>query len=293
MVIAVASGKGGTGKTFFSTNLFYTWVCEGRHCQLADCDAEAPDAALFFQPLRPLGQRDVTQFFPGVRKENCTYCGICALYCEYNAILALKDFQLIEVMEEMCHGCGACLVACEHGAILEDSIPVGQVSTYEIDRNARLVEARMNVGRMTPVPVIKSAIETALNHPVTTTLLDAPPGTSCPFIHTVNRADFVILVTEPTPFGLSDLQHSVSALRKMEKSFSVVVNRAGIGNNDVYRWLESENITLLGEIPYDENIYRACSKGRIAAADNSGLRNLFLELTEKIPERNGSRIHQR
>ena len=147
-------------------------------------------------------------------------------------IFILPPMKIINVIEDLCHGCGACSVACEFNAIAEKSMSLGKVSSYLTGGRHKLIEARMNVGIMSPVPVIKAAIKLAEDHS-DVAIFDSPPGTSCPFIHTVSPSDFVILVTEPTPFGLSDLKQSVETLKKINKSCGVIINRSGIGNNKI------------------------------------------------------------
>lgn len=260
--IAVASGKGGTGKTLVSTSMFFALQQKHQIVTLVDCDAEEPNDMVFFSGS-PEKTIDVTQKVPVIDDSKCTFCGKCHDYCSYKAIFILPPSKIIKVMEDLCHGCGACSVACEFGAITEKDVSLGEVRCFPVSMNSRIVEARMRVGVYSPVSVIKEAInEAGSNHVV---LMDSPPGTSCSFIQTVSRADYVILVTEPTPFGLSDLKQSVETLKTMGKHFGVIVNRAGLGNEDVYKYLKNENIHLLMEIPFDREIAAIYSKGEILA----------------------------
>lgn len=277
--IAIASGKGGTGKTFVSTNLFNVLKEKSMPVTLIDCDAEEPNDREFF-----LGENtnsfDVMQEVPVIDTANCTYCGKCAEYCQYNAIFFLQEARMIQVMEDLCHGCGACFVACEYGAITAKESVLGSVNTYQIDNNATLTEARMKVGVHSPVPVIKAAIKQA--KPTDLVLMDAPPGTSCPFIQTVNLADYVVLVTEPTPFGLSDLKQSVETLKTMGKSYGVIINRAGLGDEGVYNYLEKEKITLLMSIPFDRKIASVYSNGKLLTNELPEWKAKFRELFNLI-----------
>nr|MBP9039393.1 AAA family ATPase [Paludibacteraceae bacterium] len=209
--IAIASGKGGTGKTFISTNLFNVLQKRDFNIALVDCDAEEPNDREFIRGELRISQK-VTQKVPVIDESKCTYCGKCKEYCNYNAIFFLKDTKMIKVLDELCHGCGACSVACGDNAIVEKDDILGSVNQYGVSTNSALIEARMNVGVYSPVNVIKSAIKEANGFDII--LLDSPPGTSCPFIQTVATADYVVLVTEPTPFGLSDLMHSVDTLKR-------------------------------------------------------------------------------
>jgi MinD superfamily P-loop ATPase len=278
--IAIASGKGGTGKTFVATNILHTLVKNQIDAVLVDCDAEAPNAAAFFKTSQT-GSVEVTQLVPVINADACTYCGKCHEYCNYNAIFILPPMKIINVIEDLCHGCGACSVACKYDAITEKPISLGIVKLYSINGKPALIEARMNIGVMSPVPIIKAAIK-QINDQAEIAIFDSPPGTSCPFIQTVASADYVILVTEPTPFGLSDLKQSIETLRKINKPFGAIVNRAGIGNNAVYDWLQENNIPLLMEIPFNEEIARIYSEGRILTEDNVNYRNQFLDLIKRI-----------
>lgn len=289
--IAIASGKGGTGKTFVATNLFHALRKAGQEVLLVDCDAEAPNALAFFN-CHETERIAITQQVPLIDTNKCTFCGRCHEYCRFNAIFMLPSPEVIKVIEDLCHSCGACLVACEDGAITEKPIGLGQVSLHSLNGKNELIEARTRIGVMTPVPVIKAAIRQS-DENKGIVIMDAPPGTSCPFIHTVNAADYVVLVTEPTPFGVSDLKRSVETLKQMNKPFGVIVNRAGIGNNEVYQYLQSENIPLLLEIPFDKEIARIYSKGKIVCESMPFLEKELLEISENIIEEYGISYHQR
>lgn len=278
--IAIASGKGGTGKTFVATNIFHTLVKNQIDAILVDCDAEAPNAAAFFKTSQT-GSVEVTQMVPVINADACTYCGKCHEYCNYNAIFILPPMKIINVIEDLCHGCGACSVACKYDAITEKPVSLGVVNLFSSNGKSAIIEARMKIGVMSPVPIIKAAIK-QINDQAEIAILDSPPGTSCPFIQTVSASDFVILVTEPTPFGLSDLKQSIDTLNKIGYPYGVIINRAGIGNFAVYDWLKENNIPLLMEIPFDEEIAHIYSEGRILTEDNVNYRNQFLDLITRI-----------
>lgn len=289
MKIAIASGKGGTGKTFVSVNAYHALSSHGRKVVLTDCDAEAPDAVLFFDVL-PKHESIVTEQVPVIDKDACTFCGKCYDYCNYGAIFYLPEAGMIHVIDDLCHSCGACSVACQFQAITERPVEVGRVTSYGRNSEVTMVEARMRIGAMTPVPVIKAAIaEASRQHDLL--IMDAPPGTSCPFVHTVSRADYVVLVTEPTPFGLSDLVQSVETLREIGKPMGVVINRAGVGNRDVYEYLHDERIPLLMEIPFDREIASLTSKGKIVAEYRPGLARDLEEMILKIEREYGNSSH--
>lgn len=281
MKIAIASGKGGTGKTLLSTNLFYTLQQDNQPVALIDCDAEEPNDREFITG-ELLNTDIITQKVPVIDAQKCTFCGKCKEYCSYNAIVMLKPASFIEVVEDLCHDCGACLAACEYDAITEKDKDLGQVSTFNVGHNSRLIEARANVGVYSPVPIIKKAIKQPENGE--TLILDAPPGISCPFIATVEDADFVLLVTEPTPFGLNDLKLSVETLEQLNKKMGVIINRSGLGDRSVYQYLHEKNLPLLMEIPFDKRIAEAYSKGKLITVELPEYRKAFAELYQKVEQ---------
>jgi len=278
--IAIASGKGGTGKTFIATNIFNTLLKNQINAVLVDCDAEAPNAIAFFD-ARHTNTIDVTKLIPVIDINTCTFCGKCNEYCNYNSIFILPPMRIIQVIEDLCHGCGACTVACEFDAITEKSSPLGKVSTFLAEGNHIIIEARMKVGIMSPVPVIKDAIKLASNN-AGIVIFDSPPGTSCPFIQTVSASDYVILVTEPTPFGLSDLKQSVDTLNKINKPCGVIINRSDIGNSEVKNYLQKQDIPILLEIPFSKEIAELYSTGKIVSETVPALGEQLYCLVKKI-----------
>ena len=291
MKIAIASGKGGTGKTFIATNLYYTLLKNNYRTTLVDCDAEAPNASAFFQ-ITPLKITEVTQMVPVINTDNCTFCSKCRDYCNYNAIFILPPVKMIQVIEDLCHGCGACSEACNFNAISEKPVSLGQVTTFANKEDPFFIEARVNIGVMSPVPVIKAAIK-EISNDADVAILDSPPGTSCPFIQTVSSADYVILVTEPTPFGLSDLKQSAETLKTIDKPFGVIINRAGIGNKEVQQYLYDDDIPLLLEIPFSKDIAGLYSKGKLVAETDPSFEKHIFEVFDTIFVQNGSRNYQR
>ncbi len=277
--IVVASGKGGTGKTLVSTNLFWTAQKAGWQVTLVDCDAEEPNVAEFISGEITINFT-VSQKIPVIDPESCAFCGKCFSYCNYNAIIYLPANRFIQVVEDLCHDCGACTVACKFGAITEKDKQLGTVKSMSLNSQAELVEACADVGVYSPVPVIKKAIKSVADQNLT--ILDSPPGISCPFIATVESADYVILVTEPTPFGLNDLKLSAETLMQLQKPFGVIVNRAGLGNREVYDWLKQNKIQLLLEIPFDREIARIYSEGRLLAEEKPAYQLQFKQVLKTI-----------
>ncbi|MDD4115338.1 MAG: ATP-binding protein [Massilibacteroides sp.] len=286
--IAIASGKGGTGKTFISTNLFNVLLKKRVSVALVDCDAEEPNDREFIHGELER-QYEVTQKVPVLDERKCTYCGRCQEFCNYNAIFFLKEAKLIKIMEELCHGCGACSYACQTEALSEKENVLGMVSRYAVSENSTLIEARMETGVFSPVKVIQSAVQKANDFDLV--LLDAPPGTSCPFIQTVSAAEYVVLVTEPTPFGLSDLMQSVEVLKSMNKPCGVIVNRAGLGNKDIYDYLHLEGIPLLMSVPFDREIAVGYSNGELLTNRSQDWTQKFNQLFHTIIEQYANSHH--
>ncbi|MCW4007537.1 MAG: ATP-binding protein [Candidatus Bathyarchaeota archaeon] len=251
MIIAVASGKGGTGKTSVAVNMA---VSVG-NVKLLDCDVEEPNAHLLLHP--EISRKEpVYTFIPKINKALCNFCGECAKFCQFNAILAIAEEIL--VFPELCHSCGGCAIVCPRKAITWEKHGVGTLHFGEAN-NVSLVYGELKVSKPLAVPVIK-AVKRHINE-AKTVLLDSPPGTSCPFVETVKGSDFCLLVTEPTPFGLHDLKIAVEVLRKLAVPFGVIVNRADIGEKKLYDYCREKNIRIMLEIPYQRRIAELYSLG--------------------------------
>ncbi|MBN2744880.1 MAG: ATP-binding protein [Marinilabiliaceae bacterium] len=279
MKIAIASGKGGTGKTFVTTNLYYTLLKQGKKVHIVDCDSEEPNVGEFISGHITQTQ-EVFQNIPVIDATQCIYCGKCYEYCSYNAIVYLPMGPFIQAIGELCHDCGACSLMCETGAITEIPRRLGTITHIDVTGQGTMTELRADIGVYTPVPILKKALSQITDD--TLNLLDSPPGISCPFIATADQADFLVLVTEPTPFGLNDLKLTVETLRELKKPFGVVINRAGLGDNTLYQWLQAEQIPLLLEIPFDREIARIYSEGQILVNCNEDYLKQFEQLAEKI-----------
>ena len=254
MKLAIASGKGGTGKTLLATNLA---IVAGKPVQLLDCDVEAPNCHLFLKLTREVIER-VEVPVPRVDEQKCNACGKCGEICQFSAIVSLLTKPL--TFPELCHSCGGCLRVCPEGAITEQGREVGTIETGRAGA-VEFAAGRLRVGEAMAPPLIRAVKRYAKNNGLV--ILDAPPGTSCPVIQTVKGCDYVILVTEPTPFGLNDLKLAVEMVRELAIPFGVVVNRFGIGDDRVHRFLRREGIPLLLEIPDDRRIAEAYSRGEL------------------------------
>ena len=251
MILAVASGKGGTGKTSVAVNMA---LSVGK-VQLLDCDVEEPNAHLLLNPNMQ-NPEPVFVLVPHINEELCSHCGECAKFCQFNALFVSPDKTL--VFSELCHSCGGCALSCPRSAIIEERRRIGALKFGSVG-DLELVYGELNVGEPLSVPLIK-AVKSKIQEN-TNVIIDAPVGTSCPVIETVRESDFCILVTEPTPFGLHDLKITVEVLRKMSIPFGVIVNRAGIGDNKVYQYCREEHIPIMMEIPYQRKIAELYSKG--------------------------------
>ena len=272
MIVSIASGKGGTGKTTVATNLALSL----RNVQLLDCDVEEPNAHIFIKPeIKTKIPSHIP--VPEVDLERCTFCGKCQEVCEYNAMAVLKDNVL--VFPELCHGCGACAYLCPQKAIKEVKRIIGFV---EIGARGDLqfAHGRLNIGEAMAPPLIKAVKE--YKNPSRTIIIDAPPGTSCPVIESIKGSDFCILVTEPTPFGLNDLILAVEVLRKLKISFGVVINRSDLGNRATHAYCEKEKIKILMEIPFKKEIAMAYSKGVPIVEELREYKKDFSNMYEKI-----------
>ncbi len=282
-IIAVASGKGGTGKTTVATNLAVTAAEAGRKVQLLDCDVEAPNAHLF---LRPKIERTETAGVPvpEVDAEKCTACGECGRICRHSAIVSLKTKPL--VFPELCHGCGGCALVCPEQAITERPRDIGVV---EEGHAGTVIYAggTLRIGEAMSPPLIRAVKARALGDEADggLVIIDAPPGTSCPVIEAVRDADFVLLVTEPTPFGLNDLAIAVDTMRKLGLPFAVVVNRAAPGRDNVRAYCSDEEIEILAEFPDDRRVAEAYSRGELAVNALSEFRERFVALSETVERR--------
>ncbi|MFH1135138.1 MAG: ATP-binding protein [Pseudomonadota bacterium] len=255
MILAVASGKGGTGKTTLAVNLAKVF---GAKVGLFDCDVEEPNADLFLKGK--LLTREVASIsIPEVDEALCDACGECGRFCQFNAIVSLQSSPL--VFPELCHGCGGCTLVCPQKAIKETDQRIGVVETLDVGDGVTLVQGRLDVGVAMAPPLIR-AVKARLGDE-TDAILDAPPGTSCPVIATIRGADAVILVTEPTPFGLYDLILAVEMVRELGRPFGVVINRVGSGDGRVHDYCHREKIDILLELPDDRRIAEAYSRGRL------------------------------
>jgi MinD superfamily P-loop ATPase len=277
MQIAVASGKGGTGKTLIATSLAIS-LRDIYDVQLLDCDVEEPDDKIFIRP-DGITQEPVYMTNPSVDENLCTYCGKCAEVCAFNAIAVIKNHIL--TFSNLCHGCGACSYLCPEGAITESNREIGVMETGR-SGNLEFIQGILTVGEAMATPVIDQVKKKAGKEKVV--IVDTPPGTSCPVVHSVTGSDFCLLVTEPTPFGLNDLVLAVETLKTLGIQCGIIINRSGKNDSLIESYCEEENIPVLMKIPLDTEIARLYSKGITLAEGMPTWKEIFITLFNNIEE---------
>jgi MinD superfamily P-loop ATPase len=277
VVISVASGKGGTGKTLVATSLALS-LSEEHKVTFLDCDVEEPNGHVFLKPALT-GREKVTIPVPRVAEDRCTYCGKCAQVCAYHAIVVLENNVL--TFPQLCHGCGACSFLCPEGAISEEPRETGVVEWGRANGVA-FVHGILNVGEAMAPPVIRKVKEHGCDSEVA--IRDIPPGTSCPVVEAVKGSDFCLLVTEPTPFGLSDLALAVDTVRELGIPCGVVLNRAGLGDNKTEEYCREQKIPILLTIPLDTEIAHLYARGTALVEGMPRWRGRFRELFDRIKE---------
>jgi MinD superfamily P-loop ATPase len=273
MIISIASGKGGTGKTTIATNLAVALAPEAK---LLDCDVEEPNDHIFIQP-RITHTEEVGLKVPQVDMDKCSLCGRCGEICQFQAIVVVGKSVL--TFPELCHSCGGCLEVCPEGAITEVDRAMGVFERGTRD-GLQFAYGHLYVGQVMAVPLIervRAEVESGMP-----TIIDAPPGTSCPVISSVKGTDFVILVTEPTPFGLNDLKLAVGIVKILDIPHGIVINRSDLGDDKVKEYANQEGIPVLMEIPFSRQIAEAYSRGRLLVEELPEWREKFIQLYERI-----------
>jgi len=273
LIISVASGKGGTGKTTVAVALA---LSADEDVQLIDCDVEEPNVHILLRPKID-EERPVYSLVPAILEDRCNLCGKCVDLCQYNALFLSPEKVLF--YPELCHSCGLCAIACPEEAITEEKRQIGVVrrgSAQKVD----VVYGELNVGEPMAAPLIREVKKEVDREK--TVIVDAPPGASCPVVESVYGSDFALLVTEPTPFGLHDLKIAVEVLRTLKIPLGVVVNRAGIGDGKVYEYCGEEGIPIMLEIPFSKEIAELYSRGVPFVTRMEGWREKFRNLLEKI-----------
>lgn len=272
MKIVVASGKGGTGKTTIATNLALSL----ENVQLLDCDVEEPDSHIFLD-MRLERVEEVFIPIPNIDKDRCSFCGKCSEFCQYNAIAVVPNDVLF--FPELCHGCGGCTLVCPEEAITEEKRVIGVIEKGTNDE-LDFYHGLLNIGEPMATPLV-AAVKGKINDKKIT-IIDSPPGTSCPVIESIKGTDYCILVTEPTPFGLHDLKLAVEVLRVLKVPFGVLINQDGIGDKGVDKYCKKEDIPIVMKIPHDRDIARLYSRGVPFTEEMPEWRKKFVALYENI-----------
>lgn len=306
MRIAIASGKGGTGKTTLATSLALSLAAQAREIScmqpgglpvraplFLDCDVEAPNAHLFLKPELAQSQK-VGLLIPQVDETRCTHCGLCSRICAYHAIAVIRKKTL--VFAQLCHGCGSCTLLCPEGAISEQMNVMGILERGFTPQGIDFAHGVLNIGEAMAVPVIRQLKRWASPQPGQVVILDAPPGTSCPVVETVRGADYLILVTEPTPFGFHDLKMAVEVARQLDIPVGVVINRDGIFgtkqdfNAVVDAYCLQQELPVLLRIPFDREIAEGVAQGKTLVEIQphylAVLQAVFARITGEVAEKN-------
>jgi MinD superfamily P-loop ATPase len=275
MILSVASGKGGTGKTLVATSLALALESQ-EPVQLLDCDVEEPNAHILLRPTIS-SSHPVLIPVPRVDEERCTYCRLCSEACVFNAIAVAGKAVLL--FPELCHGCGLCAYVCPQQAITEEGRQVGVVEEG-LAGEIRFVHGRLAIGEAMPGPVIRAVKERA--DPAGTVIIDVPAGNSCPVVEAVKGSDFCLLVTEPTPFGLHDLALAVELTEKLGIPRGVIINRSGSTDREVEAYCAQQRVPVLLKIPLDRRIAELYCRGTTLVAGMPTWRSAFLELWERV-----------
>lgn len=276
MYISFVSGKGGTGKTIVSTS-FALSIAKGNYF---DLDVEEPNGYIFMKPeIEKI--EDFNLPFPEINESICTFCKKCEEVCSYNAISIIPPIKKALVFDDLCHSCGACSYVCPvKDALVEVDKRIGEVRVGK-SGDLRFIEGRLDIGQASGVPLISGIIKNYLNKEELN-IIDSPPGSSCPVVESIKRSDFIIIVTEPTPFGLSDMSLIVDVVLDMKKKLGVIVNKASDDISELEDYLREKNIPILLKVPYRIEIQRNYSKGIPLIQTLPEFKEKFIELYEKL-----------
>lgn len=279
--IAIASGKGGTGKTTLATNLA-AYLSGKQKIILADLDVEEPNSGLFIRVERK-HEEIMYKMIPGWEEDKCTFCGLCQEVCNFNAVLNMG--KLILVYPELCHSCYACSELCPEGALPMKKQRMGVLKHFS-NGKINFIESKLDIGQEQAVPLIAQTLDYVDKHSENESLviLDSPPGTSCPVIEATKEADKILLVTEPTPFGLHDLKLAVETMEKLDKEFVVVLNRYGVGNAGVEEYCKENDIRIIAMIPDDRQVAELYARGELVYKKSSAFREALDRIAEYILE---------
>jgi len=281
MKITVASGKGGTGKTMVATSLAFSLAAltPEQPPLFLDCDVEAPNAHLFLHSTLT-EQQEVGLLIPSVNEAKCTHCGKCAEVCQYHAIAVLGKKTL--VFPQLCHGCGSCTALCPEQAIIEVPDRMGIIERGPAEAGISFARGVLDVGEPMAVPVIRQLKKWAIPSPGQVVIRDAPPGTSCPVVETVRGSDFLLLVTEPTPFGLHDLRLAAQVAGELGIPVGVIINRENGSYPALDEFCADLNLPVLMRIPFERTIAEGVAQGKTLVEIHPEYIDLFKQVFTEI-----------
>lgn len=278
MKIAIASGKGGTGKTFVSSNLARSYK---KRVALLDCDVEEPNNNLFLKG-EVVEKRRHAVLVPKLKSDLCDGCRICQQVCEFNSIIVMGGKAM--VFEDLCHSCGACTLMCPQKALYEVDHEIGNIIVRK-SKNVEMVEGLLDVGKALAVPLIRE-VKSYMDHfkdiPI---IIDSPPGTSCPMVWTIENSDYVVLVAESTAFGFHDFKIALNTVKDVELPYGVVINKDGLGDDRVEKYCIENNIPILARIPFSKEVATSYSKGDLLVEVDPAYQKIFENLWEELRNR--------
>ncbi len=279
MIIAVASGKGGTGKTTVSTSLAKSMG----NCVLADLDVEEPNSYHFLKP-KIEQKKDAYVWYPEIDRNKCTYCGICADKCAYNCLLVLKNQKSAQFFPELCHSCELCKYVCPENAIKDSKGKLGVIESGKFNENGDFYQGTLDIGVPMATPLIELTKDEIKNKDKTI-IFDSPPGTSCSAVEAIKDADYCILVAEPTPFGESDLEMMIHVVKNLDKKSGIILNKAGNGYKGIDKLSKKYGIEIIYEIPFSVDIMKALSSGELLVDVKPEIKQDFNDLIKQIEKK--------